>query len=295
MRLCEASNTPRLPPVARGFWGQDALHPQNSGRVCGRDDRWLLEPTESGDVLSADNTWLVNIDPQIAAVKAAQGALAIEQQLLGEAFVGPPSPTSTPGVNATMRLALASGQVVFHKPFSGVHVANALAYGQTDETPPLHDAVGWRLAAALGPPWQDLVAPCVLRDYAGDDGALSLQAPGWPGDPAPTQNPTWCLPASFFDSLLAQQDRHPGNWRWDGIRLTLIDHGYALALPGQILNHSDLVAARHSHGAAALLQEERDALDRLLGDPELLWTGELPSSRSCPSARRSGAAYARSG
>jgi hypothetical protein len=37
-------------------------------------------------------------------------------------------------VNATKRLALASGQIVFHKPFSGVHVANALAYGQTHET-----------------------------------------------------------------------------------------------------------------------------------------------------------------
>ena len=106
-----------------------------------------LEPTESADVLSPDNTWRVNIDPQVAAVKPAQGALAIEQQLLGEAFSGPPAPTSTPGVNATKRLALASGQVVFHKPFSGVHVANALAYGQTDETPALHDAVGWRLAA----------------------------------------------------------------------------------------------------------------------------------------------------
>jgi hypothetical protein len=50
----------------------------------------------------------------------------------------------------------------------------------------------------------------------------------------------------------------------------LIDHGYVFALPGQILNHSDLVAARHGHGAASLLQEERDALGRLLGDPELL-------------------------
>jgi hypothetical protein len=79
----------------------------------------------------------------------------------------------------------------------------------------------------------------VLRAYAGEDGALSLQASGWPGDPAPTQNPTWCLPAAFFDSLIAQQDRHSGNWRWDGNRLTLIDHGYAFALPGLILNHSD--------------------------------------------------------
>lgn len=211
----------------------------------------------------------MNIDPQIDAVRAAQGALSIEQQLLSEAFTGPPAPTSTPGVNETKRLALVSGHVVFHKPFSGVHVANALAYGQTDETPPLHDAVAWRLAVALGSPWQELVAPCVLRDYAGDDGALSLQAPGWPGDPAPTQNPTWCLPAAFLDSVIAQQDRHSGNWRWDGNRLTLIDHGYAFALPCHILNHSDVVAARHTHGAAALLAEERDALQRLLDDPEL--------------------------
>jgi hypothetical protein len=212
----------------------------------------------------------VNIDPQVAAVRAAQGALPIEQQMLGEAFVGSPAPTSSPGVNATKRLALASGAVVFHKPFSGVHVANALAYGQTDETPPLHDAVGWRLAVALGAPWQDLVAACVLREYGGEDGALSLQARGWPGDLAPTQNPTWCLPAAFFDSLIAQQDRHSGNWRWDGSRLTLIDHGCAFALPGDILNHSDLVVARHSHGADGLLAEERDALSRLLGDADLL-------------------------
>lgn len=186
--------------------------------------------------------------------------------MLGEAFVGAPAPTSSPGVNATKRLALSGGAIVFHKPFAGVHVANALAYGQTDETPPLHDAVGWRLAVALGEPWVRLVSPCVLRDYTGEDGALSLQASGWPGDVAPTLNPTWCLPAAFFDSLAAQQDRHSGNWRWDGTRLTLIDHGYAFARPGDILNHTDLLAARHSHGAATLLANERQALELLRDD-----------------------------
>lgn len=50
----------------------------------------------------------------------------------------------------------------------------------------------------------------------------------------------------------------------------MIDHGYPSALPGHILNHTDLVAARHGHGAAALLQEEREALQRLLGAPDLL-------------------------
>jgi len=212
----------------------------------------------------------VHIDAQVAAVKLAQGTLTVEQEMLASPFAGPPAPTTTPGVNTTKQLALANGYVVFHKPFSGVHVANALAYGQTDETPPLHDAVGWRLAVALGSPWQEIVAPCVLRDYDGDDGALSLRATGWPNDPAPTQNPTWYLPAALFDALVAQQDRHAGNWRWDGNRLTLIDHGYAFARPGDILNHSDLLKARHSHGATGLLQEERDALHRLVGDTTLL-------------------------
>jgi hypothetical protein len=212
----------------------------------------------------------MRIDPHVAALKAAQGTLAIEQQMLTEAFSGPPAPTSSPGINATKRLALSSGLVVFHKPFSGVHVANALAYGQTDETPPLHEAVAWRLAVSVGPPWQDLIAPCVLRDYAGDDGALSLQAPGWPGDASPTHNPAWCIPAAFFDSLIAQQDRHPGNWRWDGNQLTLIDHGYAFARPGDILNHSEFVLARHRFGATALLPDERAALSRLMATANLL-------------------------
>jgi hypothetical protein len=75
--------------------------------------------------------------------------------MLDEAFVGSPAPTSSPGINTTKKLALAGGDVVFHKPFSGVQIANAIAFGQTDETPPLHEAVAWRLAAALRSPWQN--------------------------------------------------------------------------------------------------------------------------------------------
>jgi hypothetical protein len=212
----------------------------------------------------------VNIDSQVAAVKAVQGALPVEQRLLGEAFFGSPAPTSSPGINTTKRLALVGGDVVFHKPFSGVQVANAIAFGQTDETPPLHEVASWRLAVALGPLWEEIIAPCVLREYAGEDGSLSLRASGWPRDTAPTLNPTWCLPAAFFDSLIAQQDRHDGNWRWDGERLKLIDHGYTFALPGAILNYSDFVVARHGHGAAGLLTEERDALTDLISGSDLL-------------------------
>jgi hypothetical protein len=217
----------------------------------------------------------LSIEAQIDAVKNAQGSLPIEAEMMGAGFAGPPGPTTSPGVNVTKRLLLSNGLVVFHKSFAGVHVANALAYGQTDQTPPLHDAVAWRLAVSLGVPWQGLVAPCLLRDHEGDLGALSLQASGWPGDPAPTENPTWCYPAAFFDALIAQQDRHSGNWRWDGSRLTLIDHGFAFARPGDILNSSELVAARHRNGDAALLPEERGALERLLGQAEMLGIGEM--------------------
>jgi hypothetical protein len=72
----------------------------------------------------------MKIDPQVAAVQAAQGALALEHVMLTSPFAGPPGPTSSPGMNATKRLALAGGLVVFHKPFSGVHVGNAVAYGR---------------------------------------------------------------------------------------------------------------------------------------------------------------------
>jgi hypothetical protein len=168
------------------------------------------------------------------------------------------------------RTSTFSGGFTYRPQISGVHVANAIAYGQTDETPPLHEAASWRLAVALGPPWDEIVVPCVLREHAGEDGSLSLRAIGWPRDTAPTLNPTWCLPAAFFDSLIAQQDRHDGNWRWDGNQLTLIDHGYAFALPRAILNYSDFVAARHGRGAASLLTEERGALTRLLSDSDLL-------------------------
>jgi hypothetical protein len=212
----------------------------------------------------------MEIDPQVAAIRAAQGSQPVERRMLDEAFVGPPAPTSTQGVNVTLQLELAGGEVVFHKPFAGVHVANAIAYGQTDETPPLHEVASWRLAVALGQPWREIVAPCVLRAYDGEDGALVLQAPGRPRQRAPLQNPTWCVPAAFFDSLVAQQDRHDGNWRWDGAHLTLIDHGYTFALPGAILNYSNFVVARHERGAAALLEEERKTLTRLLADRQLL-------------------------
>jgi hypothetical protein len=61
----------------------------------------------------------VKIDAQIAAIRASQGAHPLERRMLDEAFVGPPAPTTSPGVNATKQLELAGGELVFHKPLLG--------------------------------------------------------------------------------------------------------------------------------------------------------------------------------
>ena len=74
-------------------------------------------------------------------------------------------------------------------------------------------------------------------------------------------------------------------------RLTLIDHGYAFARPGDILNHTDLLVARRDHGAIALLDAERiraAAPDGMLGgsyvrpdeDMQVVWDAGVAEVRS---------------
>ena len=95
--------------------------------------------------------------------------------------------------------------------------------------------------------------------------------------------PPQCRAAAFFDCVVAQQDRHLGNLRWDAAtrRLGLYDHGYAFALPGDYLNASVFVDWRHGQGQPHLEQWERDTLDQLLGSGDLLGVGDmLPSDRA---------------
>ena len=56
--------------------------------------------------------------------------------------------------------------------------------------------------------------------------------------------PDDCIAAAFFDSLIGQQDRHRGNYRWDATneKLGLIDRGFAFAhAPDQYFNRSVFV------------------------------------------------------
>jgi len=85
----------------------------------------------------------------------------------------------------------------------------------------------------------DVVAPTVLREINGEAGSLSAQQFGAPNDSRPfLQAAALAGTAAFMDSLVAQQDRHGGNARWDdgNQKLGLIDHGYTFALPGHRLN-----------------------------------------------------------
>lgn len=99
------------------------------------------------------------------------------------------------------------------------------------------EVAAWVLARELG--WPDLVSATVLRPVTspttGAEIAASVQVlwpnnqPAVPVDAFPEED-LWR--AAIFDALVQQSDRHPNNWLGvprdgDGIRLKLIDHGFA--------------------------------------------------------------------
>lgn len=65
--------------------------------------------------------------------------------------------------------------------------------------------------------------------------------------------------------MIAQQDRHWGQYRWDANsrRLGLIDHGFAFARGRDLLNASVFLEKRHAEGRGALDKDEIAALERL--------------------------------
>jgi hypothetical protein len=181
--------------------------------------------------------------------------------------------TATPGVNETYVAFLEHGYVGFHKPFAGISVPNALNYGHHPDEVPINECTAWRLAHRLGAPFSDIVPPTVLRAIDGSPGSLAAKQEGVPHSGEPfVQAQHQAFAAAAFDSLIAQQDRHAGNYRWDAgtQRLGLIDHGYAFALPGHRCNASAFVGWRLGLGHHALTPPEMDALDQLLASGDLL-------------------------
>src|SRR5207244_3944398 len=104
----------------------------------------------------------------------------------------------------------------------------------------------------------------VLREISGEEGSLCLLAEGRPAVHAPFSiAPDQITAAAFFDSLIAQQDRHAGNYRWDSQaqRLWLIDHGFSFARPGDLLNATIFVEFRWALQHEALTRDEQISLD----------------------------------
>lgn len=104
----------------------------------------------------------------------------------------------------------------FFKPANGLRQRSLELFGQTRASCVLAEALAWRLAVALGPPYEDLVAPCVLRFIDAIDtdapGALALACPGVDETYAPANEaPEQWTSAALFDALSGQQDRHSGN------------------------------------------------------------------------------------
>lgn len=201
-----------------------------------------------------------------------QGSDAEDPLLVLDVVVYAKHQTATGGVNETYVAFLEHGHVGFHKPFSGISVPNASNYGHHPDEVPINECAAWRLAHRLGPPYAEIVPPTVLRECEGRAGSLARKQPGVPHTAEVlTQAPDQALAAAFFDSLIAQQDRHAGNYRWDAPdrRLGLIDHGYAFALPGDRLNASFFVGWRWGIGHQALSPAEIDALESLVQSGDL--------------------------
>jgi hypothetical protein len=176
----------------------------------------------------------------------------------------------------------------FFKPANGMRQRSLELFGQTRASCVLAEALAWRLAVALGAPYTDLVAPCVLRFVEAVDmdapGAMSLARPGVDESYAPAERvPAQWAAAALFDALSGQQDRHCGNWLWDkeGLALHLIDHGYSFACRSDHCANSEILRVRRERGGLALGDAEIDLLNRTLEEVEpLVLRRILTSSRS---------------
>ena len=141
-----------------------------------------------------------------------------------------------------------------------------------------NECAAWRLACAVGRPYDELATPCVLRECEGVPGSLCAHRSGLPhAIESQLARPDLWVAAAFFDSLIAQQDRHTGNFRWDADtgQLGLIDHGFAFAQPGFLCNAATFVDWRWRQHQQQLRREEEDVLNRLLGSSALLGLAEI--------------------
>ncbi len=219
--------------------------------------------------------------------------------------------THSAGLSTVFRINYADGSEGFLKPFgfrtvNGIrrwyaNVGSCSLHGHHPDETVLNEATAWQLAKRIGGPVAVVATPVVLMEIPGGGlgGAVSARRYGIKdNDRAVHRSRGHSLAAALFDALIAQQDRHSGNYRWnepgwlfrlpavmaDLIRhslpadprrpqgLGLIDHGFCFARPGDFVRpdkRSLFVEWRHEQRLIDLTDPERAVLDSLLADSRL--------------------------
>lgn len=219
----------------------------------------------------------MNFQERIQALLAvyADRASLLERGLFTEVVLScQPHATANPGGNETYLVVFASRAEAIFKPFEGQNPATCANYQQDPYEVVLHEVAAWRLAEAMGGPWDQLLPTAVFRNIGAiGAGAVINKRRGIPVA-LPTvleQAQAQADAAALWDALVGQQDRHTSNFRYEAETrtLALIDHGYAFALPGHRCNASVFVAERAAANRRALHPHETQALQQLLASPDL--------------------------
>ncbi len=203
-----------------------------------------------------------------ALFKANAEGTELEQLMLRETIrEQTPLTTANPGGSATFLVVFDSRQEAIFKPFIGQNIGQCRYYGQEPVGAVMHEVAAWRLAATMGDPWDQLVPTAVLRNIPPlGGGALINRRRGAPDPQVFEDAHTQADAAAFWDALIAQQDRHATNYRYEHEtrRLALIDHAFSFATPGGFCNGGIFGLRRRSGGREKLSQDEVHALQVLL-------------------------------
>lgn len=214
-----------------------------------------------------------------------QGTPTIEGVLLGAATVAADAPASTvveSHTNEALRLSFADGTRGWFKPIDGIASKAAWAYGQSPGSSVAAERLAWEVAFFLGPPYDRLVAPVVLREVdIGGESRFGVVSAHCPGDTRVSLNeislhsPEDIAAAGFFDALIANQDRHSRNYLWHEAtaQLALIDHGLSFPEATGMRRAQVFIEWRHDSDRS-VTSTEREALERILDSefmaPDLL-------------------------
>jgi hypothetical protein len=236
-------------------------------------------PERAPDHVGLDSYAPVNVtfENHFDAIYRDQGVTPEERALIEDAVVHVERPADGVGANDVRRLELGSSREgAYFKPINGVNATLAYLLGHSRESVVLAEIAAYRLAYALAGPYVELVPPCVLRfvPEVDEDAPGSLMSERFDDRAGNVfqDAPALALQAAFFDALIGNQDRSGFNMLFDPSRedLALIDHGFAFRREHDPVNASVFVDWRRRAGLPALAPEERDALERLLEDGDLL-------------------------